>query len=419
MKIDIITIGDELLIGQTVDTNSAWIGQQMAMNGIEVRQITSISDKADQIIKTIDESLKYSEAVLITGGLGPTNDDITKHTLCEYFNTELVFHDGAFENVKMFVSRRNTQMNEANRLQAMFPKSAEFVPNLWGTASGILFEKEGRIVVSMPGIPHEMKNIMSEYIIPRLLKMKGGELMLHENVLIKGMSEAVLAETLTEWEAGLKADNISLAYLPSPGCIKLRLSLHGTNSEEIRNTLNEKIETLKTIVPDNFMAKGFENLESFLADELIRRGKTIAFAESCTGGFLSHIFTTMPGSSSYLKGSVIAYSNEVKIKALNVSEEYLNNLGAVSKEVVEQMAANVRSLYSTDYSIAVSGIAGPSGGTEEKPVGTVWVAIASEDNVISEHFCFGNVREFNIKRSAYTGIGMIITNYLQNVKVTH
>lgn len=407
MKAEIITIGDELLIGQTVDTNSAWIGNKLSNLGLEIHRIVSISDKESEIISTIDAAFAHSDVLIVTGGLGPTNDDITKHTLCKYFNTELEFHEEAFENMKKFVLRRRNDINENNRRQAMFPKSAEFIPNLWGTASGMLFKKKNSILVSLPGVPHEMRNIMEEFILPKVEAMMSNEVAYHENVLTMGIPEAELAELISNWEQALQPD-ISLAYLPSSGFIKLRLSTKGASKDVLKSRLNSKIEELIPLIKGYYIGKGFENLEEFLADYLSRMDKTISFAESCTGGYITEMFTSMPGASKYLKGSVVAYSNEIKENVLNVGSGVINEFGAVSKAVVEQMAINIRMLFNTDFAISTSGIAGPNGGTEEKPVGTVWIAVANKDKCISKKFQFGTIREINIRRSAYAGIGMLL-----------
>jgi nicotinamide-nucleotide amidase len=403
---EIITIGDEILIGQTVDTNSAWIGTELNMLGIRVNRITSVSDSRNEIISALNESLTRARVVLITGGLGPTSDDITKETLAEYFGARLVMDEGVLANVTERLRRRNLEMNENNRRQAMVPDTCKVLRNLAGTAPGMLFEKQDKIIVSMPGVPHEMKHIMKEHVLPLLAEKLTGMVIVHKNIMTYGIAEAMLAERLETFEKELPAD-IRLAYLPAFGVIKLRLTASGSDEKKIRSSVREQVEKLHKIIPDVIYGENEVMLEEVIGKILYDNKLTLATAESCTGGKIASLITSVPGSSGWFKGSVVAYDNSIKTGLLGVNTETIRLFGAVSAETAGEMAKGVRRLMGTDYAVAVTGIAGPTGGTAEKPVGTVWIAIDSERGLITERHIFGDDRQINITRSSYGALNLL------------
>ncbi|MDE5423597.1 competence/damage-inducible protein A [Ancylomarina sp. DW003] len=406
MQAEIITIGDEILIGQIVDTNSAWMSKELNEIGISVNRITSISDTKDAIISSVEEAMSRVDLVLMTGGLGPTNDDITKKTLSDYFACELVQDDGLYAKIEERLSRYKIGMNKFNREQALVPNGARIIPNDFGSAPCMWFSREEKHVISMPGVPFEMKNIMQYQVLPKLSEEFDCPHVLHQTVMVQGLGESVLAEMLEDWETALP-EVVKLAYLPSPGVVRLRMSLMGNSEAELKAIVEEQLIGLKTILGERIFAFDDEKIEQVIANLLLDNKKTVATAESCTGGNMAHMLTSMAGSSAYFKGSVVAYSNEVKTNVLGVSANSLEEFGAVSQDVVEQMASGVIKAIGTDYGIATSGIAGPDGGTEEKPVGTVWIAVASKDKVISEKFTFSKERGRNIRMASMAGFNML------------
>lgn len=413
MKAEIITIGDEILIGQIVDTNSAWMGQQLNLHGIEVYQVTSVHDNHEHIMTALANAEKNADLVLITGGLGPTKDDITKDSLCEYFETELVFYPEVLEHVRSLLSSRNVSINKLNRDQAMLPANCTVLHNSAGTASGMWFERNGTIFVSMPGVPFEMEAIMTEEVFPRLIERGISQSIVHKTVLTIGLPESMLAEKIEAWENSLPSF-IKLAYLPSPYSVRLRLSAYGIDKALLQETINAKVEELLTIIPDNIFGFDEDNMALAIGRMLIQKSLTVAVAESCTGGNIAHYFTSNAGSSAYFKGGVVAYSNEIKNKVLGVPAEIIEAKGAVSKEVAEAMALGVMKTLNTDYALSTTGIAGPDGGSEEKPVGTVWIAAAGPSGVVSEKFVFRHNRERNIIRSSQTALNLLRTLILNN-----
>jgi nicotinamide-nucleotide amidase len=406
MKAEIITIGDELLIGQTVDTNSAWIGAELSRIGFEVLRITSISDKRDHILQTLGEVAGRSQVVIITGGLGPTSDDITRRTLCDFFETRLVFNEEVFKMIEKMLQRRNFPMNENNRRQAEVPESCRVLFNATGTAPGMWFEKDNTIYISMPGVPFEMMHIMNEHVIPELKKRFTTQVIIHRNIMTYGGFEARLAEILKDFEAEMPV-GIKLAYLPSSGVIKLRLTGIGTDQKFLVSLIEAQVDKLYKIIPEYIYAENEESFEMVIGRLLKDRNATLCTAESCTGGKIAQLITSVPGSSAYFKGSVIAYDNSIKTKLLDVPEDIIKKNGAVSKEVVERMATGARKLLEADYSVATSGIAGPEGGTEEKPVGTIWISVATEKKTVSEKYVFGNDRIVNIKRFSLAALNLL------------
>lgn len=397
-KVEIITIGDEILIGQIVDTNSAWMAGQLNMAGFEVAQITSVSDDADHIVESLNMALQRVDIVLFTGGIGPTKDDITKLTLSKYFDTKLVFDQSVMDNIEQIFKHRLFAMNDLTRSQAMVPEKCQVIQNKMGTAPITWFEKDGKVVVSMPGVPHEMKKAMSVDVIPRLKAKFQTSVIVHQNVLVHGYPESALAMKIEDWENSLPS-HIKLAYLPNGRIVKLRLTGVGSDADELKSAIDEKIESLKTILGESIVAFEDIPLEKIIFEKLDSSHTTLATAESCSGGNIAHVITLLPGSSAVFKGSVVAYANEVKVNVLGVDSNVLEECGAVSAEVVEQMAMGVRKLMSSDYAIATSGIAGPGGGTDEKPVGSVWISVCSTETVVSKLFNFSSSREQNIERT--------------------
>jgi len=406
MKATIITIGDELLIGQTIDTNSAWIGSELSKAGFDVYRMTSIHDRREDIINALSEAAGKTDVVLITGGLGPTSDDITKQTMCEYFDTRLVINNEVLGMIEEMLAQRNFPMNENNRRQAEVPESCRVLKNEAGTAPGMWFEKENTIYISMPGVPYEMKHIMTEHVLPELNKRFTSQVIIHRNIMTYGTFEAKLAETLTDFEAALP-ENIKLAYLPASGIIKLRLTATGKDQKILEELISSHVNELYKVIPEFIYGENEETLEMVIGRLLKEKNKSVCTAESCTGGEIAHMITTVPGSSAYYTGTVVAYANSVKSEVLGVPEKMIEKYGAVSQEVVREMAIGARSLLNTDFSVAVSGIAGPDGGTETKPVGTLWMAVAYENGVVSEKRVFGNDRINNIKRFSLAALNML------------
>ena len=408
MKAELITIGDEILIGQIVDTNSAWMGQQLNLLGIEVYQVTSVHDNHDHIMKALAEAEENADLVLITGGLGPTKDDITKSTMCEYFGTELVFHPEVLEHVRSLLSSRNVNVNQLNTDQALLPASCTVLHNSAGTAAGMWFERNNTIFVSMPGVPFEMEAIMTEEVFPRLTKLGITQSIVHKTVLTIGLPESMLAEKIEQWESALP-DFIKLAYLPSPMMVRLRLSGYGTDQSVLEAEIDRQVEKLLGIIPENVFGFDNDNLGLVIGRLLKESSRTLAVAESCTGGKIAHFLTSNSGSSAYFKGGVVAYSNEIKNKLLDVPSEIIETFGAVSQQVAEAMAKGAQKVLNSDYSVATTGIAGPDGGTEEKPVGTVWIAVAGPSGIISKKYIFRHNRERNIIRTTHTALNMLRT----------
>ena len=408
MKAEIITIGDEILIGQIVDTNSAWMGQQLNLLGIEVYQVTSVHDNHEHILKAFAEAEQNADLVLITGGLGPTKDDITKKCLCEYFNTELVFHPEVLEHVRSLLSSRNVVINQLNQDQALLPANCKVLHNSAGTASGMWFERNNTIFVSMPGVPFEMEAIMTEEVFPRLVKLGITQSIVHKTVLTIGLPESMLAEKIEKWEDALPGF-IKLAYLPSPMMVRLRLSAYGTDQSALEDEIDRQVKSLLSIIPEAVFGFDDDNLGIALGRLLVESGKTLSLAESCTGGNIAHFITSNTGSSAYFKGGVVAYSNEIKNSLLEVPVETLESFGAVSQEVAKAMATGAQKALKTDYAVATTGIAGPDGGSAEKPVGTVWIAVSGPSGVISKKYIFKHNRERNIIRTTHTALNMLRT----------
>lgn len=406
MYATIITIGEEILIGQIVDTNSAWMGSELNKVGVKVRQIISISDTDEQIKSTVKQSINDSDIVLITGGLGPTNDDITKQALCQLFGGDLVVHEPTLEHIRQIFIKRGLPLTELNAKQAEVPSNCEVLHNRLGTAPGMWFQVQSKAVVAMPGVPFEMKAIMQEHILPRLMATSGGLNIVHKTIQTFGLPESFLAEKLTEWEGNMP-NNIKVAYLPNPTSIRIRLSSSGHKKELVELEIQKQVETLLKIIPNNIFGYEDDTMASVVGNLLANDGFKLSVAESCTGGTIAHLITQQPGSSRYFTGGVVAYSNQVKISSLGVDSQLIEAHGAVSQQVVEAMATGVMKVLNTDYAIATSGIAGPTGATPGKPVGTVWVAVSSRQTAVSQKLNFGSDRERNILRSSVAALNML------------
>jgi nicotinamide-nucleotide amidase len=405
MKAEIISIGDELLIGQVINTNSAWMAEQLNLIGIKVAQITSISDSREHIMSALNEATTRADIILMTGGLGPTRDDITKYALCEFFNTRLVFNQESFENIERIFKQRSYNMTLLNRAQAEVPENCTALLNVNGTAPGMWFEKDGKIYASMPGVPFEMKSLMEEYILPRLKPLSNISIV-HRTILTQGVGESFLAAKIEAWETGLPP-YLKLAYLPQPGIVRLRLSGSGPDKTQLESIMNSFTDALYQLIPEHIFGEGDDTLELIVGNQLKIHEYTLATAESCTGGYISHLITSIPGSSAYFKGSVVAYSNEVKENLLGVSPKTIEKYGAVSEETVFEMAAGIIRHLKVNCAISISGIAGPDGGTPEKPVGTTWICVLTPKGAETRKFTFGEHRGRNIRRAALAAMDML------------
>jgi nicotinamide-nucleotide amidase len=407
IQASIITIGDELLIGQVNDTNSAWMAQELNKAGIPVKRRLAVGDNWDDIWTSLDEESKHANIILITGGLGPTSDDITKPLLCKYFNGKMVINEDALRNVKyLFEKVFKRPMIEINLKQAEVPDVCTVIRNKRGTAPGMWFDKEDKIFISMPGVPFEMKGMMTDEVIPRLTERFTLPFIVHKTLLTAGVGESFLAEQIKDFESSLPS-NIKLAYLPSYGMVRLRLTSSGFDKNAIEVEINSYFEILQSLVKENLVTNEDEPMAKVLGKLLIDKNKTIATAESCTGGYIAHLITTIPGSSAFYKGSIISYDNQVKEHLLHVLPQTLSKFGAVSEETVKEMLAGALNKIESDYAIAVSGIMGPDGGTNEKPVGTVWIAVGNHQTSITQkiHFRFDRIR--NIELTALNALNIL------------
>ena len=407
MLAEIITIGDEILIGQIVDTNSAFLGKEFNKVGISIYQITSIQDDKAHILKALKEAEENADIIIITGGLGPTKDDITKHTLCQYFNDFLVEDKAVLANVEQIFSKYNRPLLDVNKQQALVPSKCKVLMNHNGTAPGMWLEKNGKVFVSLPGVPYEMKALISDQVIPELIKQFKFPYIEHKTILTYGLGESALAERIEAWENHLPRF-IKLAYLPSLGRVRMRLSGKSFDKKELENEIQNQVNLLLPQIEDVFVGyEEDESIEAVIGKQLTEKGKTVAVAESCTGGHIAKSFTANAGASAYFKGSVVSYATESKVNILKVSAEDIKTHSVVSKVVAETMAKNVRRLFNSDYAISTTGNAGPSKGDSDAEVGTVWIAIATKDNVYSEVFNFGNHREKVIVRATNKAFEML------------
>lgn len=400
-----ISIGDELLIGQVINTNAAWLGEQLAAHGFQLDSTLTIGDSEKAILDAFNACMD-ADLVLVTGGLGPTADDITKPTVCKFFGTELEFCHEAYVNIVALFNRRGFQMSERNRGQAMLPKACQYIPNTYGTAPCMWLEKNGTVFVFMPGVPFEMKGIFNDELLPRFKKRFHAVPYEKRVVMTTGIGESFLADKIKDWEESLP-DFLSLAYLPQYGMVRLRLSGRHENAELLHATLDKETEKLTALISDYIFSMEDKPIERVVFDLLINKGMTFASAESCTGGNIAHVITLIPGSSEIFKGTAVTYATPMKTKVLGVPAETIDNHGVVSQPVVEAMAKGVRDLMEADFGVATTGVAGPSGGTKETPIGTVWIGVASARGVVSKRFNFGKDRENVINRATIAAFEML------------
>ena len=405
MKAELISIGDELLIGQTINTNASWLGQLFSANGIAVHRVISISDSKQEIMSAVREAMDHADLVVITGGLGPTKDDITKHTLCEFFNTRLVIHIPTLRKIEEFFMRRNRPMLESNIRQAELPEQCTILENNYGTAAGMLFEYEGKLVVSLPGVPYEMKGIVTEQLLPLLSKRYSLKSIYHKTLLTQGIGESFLAERLADWENRVRSEGFGLAYLPSPGMVKLRIT--SQNGEQDEPRILGYFSELKEALPQYVYGEGEVTLSEVIGKLLKSSSMSLGTVESCTGGSLAQEIVSVSGASDYFQGSLITYSNALKTELAGVLPASLSDHGAVSAVVAEEMAAGGREKLGVDICVATTGIAGPTGGSEEKPVGTVYIAVSTKERTVSRCFSFGDQRERNIRVTVLTALNLL------------
>lgn len=412
-----ISIGDELLIGQVINTNAAWLGEQLSNAGFQLDSVLTIGD-SEQAIMDAFESCMDADLVLVTGGLGPTADDITKPTVCKFFGTELEFCQAAYDNIVSIFNRRGFQMSERNEGQAYLPKSCQYIPNTYGTAPCMWLEKNGVAFVFMPGVPYEMKGIFNDELLPRIKERFHSMPYEKRVIMTTGIGESFLADKIKDWEKNLP-DFLSLAYLPQYGTVRLRLSGRNENATLLNVTLDNEVKKLKSLISEYIFAFEDKSIEHVVFDLLINKGMTFASAESCTGGNIAHVITLIPGSSEIFKGTAVTYATPMKTKVLGVSSEIIEKHTVVSQPVVEGMAKGVRDLMEADFGVATTGVAGPGGGTEENPVGTVWIGVASKKGVVSKRFNFGKDRENVINRATIMAYEMLreeILSYAENAE---
>lgn len=406
MNSALITIGDEILIGQVTDTNAVWISKQLNKLGVRVGEMVTVSDEASQITSTLDRLMGQYDLVIMTGGLGPTKDDITKQTLAVYFDSKLVSHPESLERIKAFLKERGRSVIESNLRQADVPEACRPLLNHHGSAPGMWFEKNGSILISLPGVPYEMKGLMEDHVIPAIRLKVEVPGVVHRTIMTQGVPESYLAEMIKDWESHLP-DCIRLAYLPRPGIVRLRMTVVDKCAQDAEQLLKVNIDKLLDIIGVHVFGYDDISLEESLGIVLKERNLTLATAESCTGGNIARLITSVPGSSSYFSGSVIAYENRIKSQVLGVDSDLIETMGAVSKEVVEQMAKGVCHHLGTQTAIATSGIAGPDGGTEEKPVGTTWICVRYDEMSYAKKFLFWGTRERVIDQASFTAMQLL------------
>jgi nicotinamide-nucleotide amidase len=403
---ELLTIGDEILFGQITDTNSQWMSQQLSDIGIKVIRKTSVGDQEEEILNAFAEAEKRADVILITGGLGPTSDDLTKPCLSQYFNSPLVMNEKALQEVTAFFKSRGRELTELNRQQAALPAACEKIANPVGTAPGMWFDRGNKIFMSMPGVPHEMKRMMRDHVLPRLKNKFELPVIHHQVIRTIGQGESFLAEKIANWEKALPA-HIKLAYLPSLGEVKLRLTCYGESFEKLKEEANHQTQLLVDRIGSYIYGYGEDPIEVAIGKLLSEKNLTLSIAESCTGGNVSRMITSVPGSSSYFQGSIIPYSYEIKMAQLGIKPETLQEYGAVSEQTIVEMATNVRQRFSTTIGVATSGIAGPGGATPEKPVGTVWIAYADEQRVITKKLQLSTERHLNIQLASMAVLNLI------------
>ena len=407
IRAELIAIGDELLIGQTINTNAAWLGEQLNAIGIRVNRTVVISDDKNEIVAALNEASARSHIIIMTGGLGPTKDDITKHTLCDYFNTELVINDEALKRITDFFERRGLPMLEVNRQQAAVPAACSVIHNYKGTACGMWFERGDRVFISMPGVPYEMKGMMEEEVFGKLAAFYNRPVIRHRTILTTGVGESFLANQLSEWEKMLEERKIALAYLPSPGMVKLRMSSYGEEGRDVESDFKLCEAELHRLVGEHIYGYDKDTLQEIVGVQLRALEHTLAVAESCTGGTLARMLTSVPGASDYLIGGVIAYNTDVKTDLLSVDNELIKQYNVVSSQVAEAMAMGARRRFKSDWAISTTGVAGPSGGTETHPVGLIYVAVAGPDSCKSLELRLGKRRESNMDMASFAGLNLL------------
>lgn len=415
VKAEIIAIGDELLYGQIMDTNSHWISQELDLIGVKVVRKTTVGDNRNDILTAFAEAEQRANIILITGGLGPTQDDLTKPLLAEYFGCEIVEVPEAVEAVTSFFRRRGREMTQLNILQGHLPSCCTYVPNEVGTAPGMWFEKNGTYWMSMPGVPHEMKKLMRDFVLPKLPQVFELPIIYHKMIKTAGIGESWLADLIKDWENSLP-EHIRLAYLPSLGHVKLRLTAFGGDKQKLAAEVEAQIASVLPIIDKFVYGYDEETLETAIGKLLKNAGKTLALAESCSGGYVSHLVTTVPGSSNYYQGAVVPYHNQFKENILGVRAETLQSVGAVSEETAKEMACGVRKLFGSDFGLASTGIAGPDGGSEEKPVGTVWIACAGEGFLEARKLQLTQDRMLNIQLTGVSVLNLLRNCFNQNNK---
>ncbi|MDT0552483.1 competence/damage-inducible protein A [Urechidicola vernalis] len=407
MQAEIITIGDEILIGQITDTNSKWIAEELNKIGVAVFQMTSIQDDKQHILEAIAEGQSHADIIIVTGGLGPTKDDITKHTLAEYFDSELEMNVEVEEHIRQLFSKANYAFTEINRQQALLPVKCVPLQNNYGSASGMWFETNGKVVVSLPGVPNEMKGLMKEKVLPRIQEKYTLPFILHKTVLTHGMGESMVAEKIEDWENALPS-YIKLAYLPSYGKVRLRLSAKGFDKETLERGLEKEILTLQALIGDIIIGlEGETSMEQLIGELLNKENATIATAESCTGGAIAKKITSIPGASAYFKGSIVAYDAAVKEELLGVNPEIINEFSVVSSEVATEMALGVQKSLNVDYAIATTGNAGPTSDDTDKTVGVVFIALATPKGVFTKEYYFGKPRQKVIERTTSMALELL------------
>lgn len=410
MRAEIISIGDEILLGQTINTNAAWMGQQLYPAGIEVHQVTTITDDRDHILNALRESTMRVDLVFVTGGLGPTQDDITKETLCEFFDTKLVMNDEVLHGIREYFSSRNLKMLPENEAQAELPENAEILINRRGTAMGMWFEENNKVVISMPGVPHEMEGMMREEVLPRLHERYSNGGSYYTVIQTIGKGESFIAHELRDWEKRIRSEGLGLAYLPSSGMVRLRISGPKTERDRIEQETDEAVKLLGDIV----FSRNDKTLSEVVGDLLREKNLNLALAESCTGGYIAHMITAVPGCSDYFAGGVVAYSNAHKTALLNVQQNTIRQHGIVSEQVVCEMADGIRTRTGADVSLSTSGISGPGGGTPDVPVGAVWIGVSCGGITKGYYYKLGRNRDRNIKVAGLFALDLLRRQLLNN-----
>lgn len=413
MHAEIITIGDEILYGQIIDTNSQWMSEALDEIGVRTIRKTTVGDNEKAIIAAFQEAFTRADLVLITGGLGPTHDDITKKALADYFDCPISINPQALAEIQILFEKRGFILSETNKQQAALPEKCEMISNKNGSAPGMWFEQEGKVFVSMPGVPHEMKGLMEEAILPRIEKEFHTSPIFHKIIKTSGIGESWLADKIQPWVKQLPS-HIKLAYLPGLGEVKLRLTASGKPQEQLESDVATQIKQLIPLAGKYIYGFDQDTLQKVIGQLMTAQGKSISVAESCSGGYVAHLITSIPGSSNYFKGGVVAYDDQIKIDVLGVKVQTLEDFGAVSEETVTEMAKNVRKRFKTDIGIAISGIAGPDGGTDEKPVGTIWITLADGHSLSAKKLTLGKLRDVNIKYSSQALLRMVWQTLIQN-----